>query len=364
MSNKIVAVMCGHGKSMNGSWDSGHTYVHNGKKYTEAALMLPITKAAVKYLRKQSGITVISDADINNNRNMVADVQWANSMKTSLYVSIHCNSIKARKGVMPLYTSAEGKKLANYLCKQIKLDLNCSSRGIVKKTGLYELTKTNCPAVILETGSLKNDLNLLIKKPDIYGKAIAKAICKYLGITFKDTTKVVNKESNLSKAAKAADVVYKAVIESKCKHQGGATSLSKMKSLHKTTCNASASFVLQEAGILPKGKTIGHKPKVSGNAVAKKNTISKAMYGAKYLNKDKCKIVKIGTTYSHMSAEYKKKGIVYIQNSNACVNAGNGYIYSTNNASSQKKNGVYIKDKCKGGYCFNSPILYAIVPIN
>ena len=37
-----VALMCGHGKSVDGSWDSGCAY----GGYTEAALMLPITKGS------------------------------------------------------------------------------------------------------------------------------------------------------------------------------------------------------------------------------------------------------------------------------------------------------------------------------
>ena len=64
-----IALMCGHGKSTDGSWDCGTSYGGNN----EAALMLPITKAAVKYLRA-SGVTVISDADTNNNKNMIARV--------------------------------------------------------------------------------------------------------------------------------------------------------------------------------------------------------------------------------------------------------------------------------------------------
>ena len=38
----------GHGTQLNGVWDSGCAY----GQYTEAALMLPIVKAAVKLLRK------------------------------------------------------------------------------------------------------------------------------------------------------------------------------------------------------------------------------------------------------------------------------------------------------------------------
>lgn len=186
--SKIVAVMCGHGTSSDGSWDCGCSYTTGGKTYTEAALMLPITKAAVKYLRAQKGITVISDADSNNNKNMLADVSWANRVGADVYVSIHCDYYKAASGVYPLYVSTSGKKLATALNTQVKKVLGMKSRGVGKRTDLYELNGTDGVACILETGAIKADLSVLKNKSDAYGKAIAKGICNYLGITYKDTS--------------------------------------------------------------------------------------------------------------------------------------------------------------------------------
>ena len=184
MMSKTIAVQCGHGVSTDGSWDSGCVY----KGHTEAALMLKITKAAVKYLRK-SGVTVISDADHGNNKNMIADVRWANNVGCKLYVSIHCDYSGAPKGVMPLYVSGSGKKLGKCLEKSIKKDLKMRSRGVQKRTDLWELNGTDMTACILETGSIKGDLATLKGKPDAYGKAIAKGICAYLGVAFKDSPK-------------------------------------------------------------------------------------------------------------------------------------------------------------------------------
>ena len=182
--SKTIAVQCGHGVSLDGSWDSGCVY--NG--HTEAALMLKITKAAVKYLRK-SGVTVISDADNGNNKNMIADVRWANNVGCKLYVSIHCDYSGAPKGVMPLYVSGSGKKLGKCLEKSIKKDLKMKSRGVQKRTDLWELNGTDMTACILETGSIKGDLATLRDHPDKYGKAIAKGICQYMGVKFSDGTK-------------------------------------------------------------------------------------------------------------------------------------------------------------------------------
>lgn len=182
--SKTISVQCGHGVSIDGSWDSGCAY----NKYTEAALMLKITKAAVKYLRK-SGVTVISDSDHGNNKNMIEDVRWANNVGCKLYVSIHCDYSGAPKGVMPLYVSGSGKKLGKCLEKSIKKDLKMRSRGVQKRTDLWELNGTDMTACILETGSIKGDLATLKGKPDTYGKAIAKGICAYLGVAFKEGSK-------------------------------------------------------------------------------------------------------------------------------------------------------------------------------
>ena len=176
-----IALMCGHGRSTDGSWDCGTSYGGNN----EAALMLPITKAAVKYLRA-SGVTVISDADTNNNKNMIADVSWANKEGVSIYVSLHCDWYKAPTGTLPLYVSAKGKTLATTINNAVMSGMGMKTRGVTKRTDLYELNYTNMPACIFETGSIKADISKL-KDSDKYGKCIAKGICDYLGIAFKDS---------------------------------------------------------------------------------------------------------------------------------------------------------------------------------
>ena len=182
-----IAIQCGHGVSLDGGWDAGCVY----GKYSEAALMLKITKAAVKYLRA-NGFNVISDADNGNNKNMIADVRWANQAGARIYISIHCDYSKAPSGVMPLYVSSSGKKLAKCLNKAVKSDLKMRSRGVQKRTDLWELNGTDMTACILETGAIKADLKTLRDKPDAYGKAIAKGVCAYLGVKFKDPSKPKN----------------------------------------------------------------------------------------------------------------------------------------------------------------------------
>ncbi len=200
MTRKI-AVMCGHGKSLDGSWDGGCAW----GMYTEAALMLPITQSAVRHLRAK-GITVLSDADTGNDKNMIACVEWANKENAEIYISIHCDYSGAPIGVMPLYVSDKGKKLAEDLNRAITSGMDMASRGIQKRVDLYELNETEMPAVVLETGSIKLDLAFL-KNFDKYGKCIADGICNYLGI--KEEVKPVAIKEYKKYRAKRAVNVYK-----------------------------------------------------------------------------------------------------------------------------------------------------------
>lgn len=176
-------IACGHGRSTDGSWDPGCTYKKNDRTYTEADLMLSITKWMVKYLRG-SGLTIKTDADKNNNINMIKSVEAANKAKADTYISLHCDWSKAGSGTMPLYYSTKGKKLAAALDKSVRGCMGIKCRGITKRTDLYELTATDAVACIYETGGIKADLKTL-QRADDYGWALARGFCKYKGIEFR-----------------------------------------------------------------------------------------------------------------------------------------------------------------------------------
>lgn len=180
-----VMIMTGHGTDSTGKWDCGSVYKKNGVTYTEAALMQPITVAAAKYLR-DSGITVYTDSDSGNNKNVITGVRWEHSVRPDIYVSVHCDYVPSPSGVYPLYypTSTNGKKLATYLNDAIKNGMGIKSRGIAKRGDLYELAETLCPAVILETGSIDDEFSIYRNKYDEYGKCIARAICRYFNVPF------------------------------------------------------------------------------------------------------------------------------------------------------------------------------------
>ena len=189
-SDFTLAIFAGHGKSTDGSWDPGCTY----KSYTEAELVLPITKAAVTALRR-CGFKIITDAE-GNKINMIKQVEMSNANNVDIHVSLHLEWSGAPKGTYPICASNEGKKLANCINKAVMRETGMTTRGVKKTDEYYETNATNMPAVIFECGSIKADLKR-VKKYKVYGEAIAEGICDYFGVEYVPESFKVRAKKNL-----------------------------------------------------------------------------------------------------------------------------------------------------------------------
>lgn len=114
-------------------------------------------------------------------------VETCNFHNCDLFVSIHCNSStsSSANGTENLVISrgGEAEKLAEYIQAEIVEDLETNNRG-VKVSPLYVLKHTDCPAVLVETAFISNELDSLLLrfKHDDFAKAIFSGICKYLDI--------------------------------------------------------------------------------------------------------------------------------------------------------------------------------------
>lgn len=159
----------------------------------------------------------------------------------------------------------------------------------------------------------------------------------------------------LQRVADASDRVYAAAIG--CRHASGSCSYAEIVAKKVTTCASTASAAMQIAGICKPSKLVSHT-KAGGHKLTKKSAIS----GMENLNMSRCRIIRANKKFKDLPAKYKKKGMVYVYDSNIAICAGDSMIYSTNNGSSQLINGKYVKVKMKSGYCFTSKILYVIVP--
>ena len=326
--SKKVALMCGHGRCTDGSWDCGTSYGGNN----EAALMLPITKAAVKYLRSY-GVKVISDADKNNNRNMIADVAWANKQKCDIYVSLHCDYYRSPSGTLPLFVSAKGKKLATAMNKAVMKALGMKTRGVCRRTDLYELNCTDMPACIFETGSIKADIKTLKKKPDTYGKAIAKGICDYLGIKAEKPAKTTTPKPTTTPTAEKpkTETAKKKVTETKedkilnaCKEQLACMKTAKYgweskptieKSKKKGTCVTYVACVLQRLGALKSGQALWHNGRGYGTG---KVTGANSKMDVKYMG---------NKSLSSLKDKLKAGDIILLDDNKSGIKGSGGHIF-------------------------------------
>lgn len=170
----------GHGIQTDGTPDCGCTYGN----YTEADLMGPITQAFVARVRAL-GLSCDSDADTGNDRNITFCVRDANNAEASVYVSMHCDYDKAPSGTYPIVypDSAEGIRLAQCLDNAVRARINIGTRGILQRAD-YEVSKTNMPACIFETGSISADLAILRDQGLAYGDAAGYGIADYFGIAY------------------------------------------------------------------------------------------------------------------------------------------------------------------------------------
>ena len=178
---------------------------------------------------------------------------------------------------------------------------------------------------------------------------------------------VAQKIDYLTTAAEAADKVYVKIVALACTHKSGAKTYAQLVSSKTTICAAAASIAYQEAGILPGGKLVSHRDAVGGsdaNILKKKSTVAKAMSGAANIPKGKADVGWVGKKYAGLPGEYRRKGVMYIQDSNVCICAGGGAIYSCNASpgSQLDSEGRYKNNKITSGYAFKSPILVVIVP--
>lgn len=158
------------------------------------------------------------------------------------------------------------------------------------------------------------------------------------------------------RVADAAKKVYPLCID---KVHGGkraakVVSLATLKKYKALTCNRMVSIALQQAGCLPEGYIIAHTAKGG-----KKKFVTDAVKGTERLKH--CKVYWVDKRYDELRETWKRAGVVYIQDSSACISAGNGKCWTCNKGVGAwyKVRGDYLKDE---GYWRKSKILVVIVP--
>lgn len=187
LSNKIILIDAGHG-----GWDPGKvTKDNNNNNINEKEINLLIAKKLQEYLEQSGAFVLMTRADDNaladkKIKDMLARKKICEENNNiDMMISIHQNSFikKNAKGAQVFYykESSNGKKLAEYIQEQLRLNLDKNNTRVAKtNSSYYILKKIKVPSIIIECGFLSNnnDRDNLIKNN--YQNKIAWAI--YLGI--------------------------------------------------------------------------------------------------------------------------------------------------------------------------------------
>ena len=143
----------------------------------------------------------------------------------------------------------------------------------------------------------------------------------------------------------------------------------KMKTIN---CGSSASITYQQAGIIPKGRRTGHTARQNKDVDYKKyydvpnlkKSLLLSFYHPQNFKKDTCDFVKVMKKFDEMPDWLKQKGIMYVQDSNICISAGKGNVYSCNSTGHVygKGKSKVLRTDHKHEVAFRSLILWAVVP--
>lgn len=198
--------------------DPGHNHsgadtgaVGNGLKEQDITYLVA---SKVKPILERCGIEVrlsrnaITDNLANNsvNASLSARTRMANDWGADLFVSIHCNAgggtgtetYSYQAGISSAY------KLAQAVQKRMIEMVGLPDRG-VKTKSLYVLHYTNMPAILVETAFIdhKNDAAVLGSETgqQAFAEAIARGICDYTGISYREGDELMSQEYEALKAA-------------------------------------------------------------------------------------------------------------------------------------------------------------------
>lgn len=184
----------------------------------------------------------------------------------------------------------------------------------------------------------------------------------------------INTIDYLKNAQKWVDIVYQKIYDVQCKHESPhPRAFEEIQKLKRINCGSSVSITYQQAGMIDKGKRVGHTPaqdktKVDYKTYYDSSDLKKSLYltisNPKNFKKGTCDFVKVMKRYEDMPDWLKQKGIMYVQNSNICISAGKNKIYSCNSTGKTYGNGKskVLRTDMKHEAAFRSLTLWAVVP--
>lgn len=178
-----MKVFINPGHAPSGNPDPGAVNEETGLRECDVALA--VGELVANYLDAAGvGVTNVFQCD-----SLEEICNQANASGADLFISIHCNAADAEEAngteTWACAGSYRGSMLASYIQNQIVDALDTTDRGVKIATpgvnGLYVLTNTDMPAVLVELGFISNsdDEKILANNQDALARALARGVTDY-----------------------------------------------------------------------------------------------------------------------------------------------------------------------------------------
>lgn len=149
----------------------------------------PIAEACAKHLKNNGFDVIVAKAS----QSMAERCSESNSKKAALHVPIHTNAFSdesARYLMFMFYRDNDTyREIFNDVAPSVEAVYPGKLKAkFAKRTDLYEINVPTAKSMYCEMGFHTNqkDCDEFIHKPEMVGKALAKGICKYFGVSFKE----------------------------------------------------------------------------------------------------------------------------------------------------------------------------------
>ena len=177
-----MKVFINPGHAPGGHPDPGAVNSETGLRECDVALA--VSKAAESYLNAAGVATELLQSD-----SLYEICETANASGADIFVSIHCNAADAMEAngteTWACAGSYRGGMLADCIQSQLVDALDTPDRGVKIATpginGLYVLTNTDMPAVLVELAFITNpgDEEILANGQDALARSIARGVTDY-----------------------------------------------------------------------------------------------------------------------------------------------------------------------------------------
>ncbi|CAK7001735.1 N-acetylmuramoyl-L-alanine amidase [Tissierella sp.] len=194
---KTIAIDNGHGLNTPGKRTP---IMLDGKVIKEWQFNYPTAKKLGELL-KYNGFNIIYVSDTEEDNPLSVRTKKANDTKADAYVSIHFNAhqgVWGNHGGIETYhypNSTKSKELVGLIQDELIRETGLRNRG-VKSANFQVLRETNMVSILAECGFMDNLEEAKLMLDGDYqlkcARAIAKGICKYFGVEYKEEKKDID----------------------------------------------------------------------------------------------------------------------------------------------------------------------------